>query len=98
MTKVTLLVGLKPPDTVAVSWIVPPTVAFVAVVASVGVSFETVEVSLAALHGPVPPLLLASPPYVARQRYVPADGGVNGSDVAEPATSVFVLTVVPLPV
>ena len=67
------------------------------VVASVGVSLLTVDVSLAALHGPATLLLLASPLYVARQRYAPAAGGLKLSDVAEPPDRLFVLTVVAVP-
>ena len=59
--KVIVPVGLVPPESVAVSWIVPPAVALVALVAISGVAGETTEVSPASPQEPLTGSLLASP-------------------------------------
>ena len=56
-------------------------------VAIVGLALPTTTFSFAALQAPVTELLLASPLYVARQRYVPAWVVVKAAEVAVPPLS-----------
>jgi hypothetical protein len=58
--------GAKPPESVAVSWTAPPRVTFPeALVESVGVARETIEVSPASPQAPAAAVLVASPEYSA---------------------------------
>src|SRR5829696_2646375 len=73
-------VGLTRPESVAVSWILAPTVAVaVALVITLGPAFSTVVVSFSSEHGDGPALFVfgESPLYSATQTYFPAMFGVK---------------------
>jgi hypothetical protein len=70
-------VGLNPPPSDAWSLMVPPMLASVAVVVSVGVAARTSETSPVSLHGVELGKLAASPLYDAVQRHKPGVAGVN---------------------
>src|SRR5207245_2891339 len=73
MLKLTVLVGVVPLLSVAVSWIVPPAVCVaVALVVIAGEALLTVLVSPASLQVVAKALLLVSPLYLAIPPYVPS--------------------------